>query len=53
MAAGFWDVNARNELFGVINQRAVRAVGRLQPAQPADALRVYANIHGNLSVEIR
>ncbi|KQM84137.1 glycosyltransferase [Agromyces sp. Leaf222] len=53
MAEGFWDVNARNELFGVINQRAVRAVGRLQPTPPDQALRVYANIHGNLSIEVR
>ncbi|SIN70534.1 glycosyltransferase family 2 protein [Agromyces cerinus] len=53
MADGYWDFNARNELFGVINHRAVRAVRHGGRSEGARDLRVYANIHGNLSLQIR
>ncbi|MFC9917637.1 glycosyltransferase family 2 protein [Agromyces binzhouensis] len=51
MEPGYWDLNARTDLFGVVNQRAVRAVGT--PSTSARrGLRVYANVHGNLSLRL-
>ncbi|GAA1840744.1 glycosyltransferase family 2 protein [Agromyces salentinus] len=53
MAAGRWDFNARNELFGVVNQRAVRAIGRFDRNPNGRQYHVYSNIHANLSLHVR
>ncbi|MGI9823131.1 glycosyltransferase family 2 protein [Agromyces sp. Marseille-Q5079] len=53
MSPGRWDFNARNELFGVVNQRAIRAVGRFDRNPNGRDLHVYENIHGNLSLHVR
>ncbi|MFE6963797.1 glycosyltransferase family 2 protein [Agromyces sp. NPDC057679] len=52
MADGYWDFNARNELFGVVNHRAIRAVGVNGRAQRSRNLRVYQNVHDKLSLQI-
>lgn len=48
MAPGYWDVNARTELFGVVNHRAIRGLGLAVRNAPA---RLYTNVHGNLSLK--
>lgn len=53
MSRGRWDFNSRNELFGVVNQRAIRAVGRFDRNPNGGAVHVYSNIHGNLSLHVR
>lgn len=51
---GLWDVNARNTLFGVVNHRALRAVGhRAKGEVSGRRLHVYTNKHGMLSLEVK